>query len=197
MRLLALLLFVPILALAEAGTVIRATDLKQEPASDSATVAALAEQTAVEVLERKSGWIRVKAASGEGWVRMLALRLGGASAAKPGASGLSQMFNVARTGTSGTQVTTGVRGLDAEQIANAQPNPAELAKLEKFAADRDAAAGFATQGKLSATAVAYPKRKSSCSSADSPLPPARMRNSACRASTSTRWSRPSRTSARR
>jgi Bacterial SH3 domain len=157
MRLLALLLFVPILALAEAGTVIRATDLKQEPASDSATVAALAEQTAVEVLERKSGWIRVKAASGEGWVRMLALRLGGASAAKPGASGLSQMFNVARTGTSGTQVTTGVRGLDAEQIANAQPNPAELAKLEKFAADRDAAAGFATQGKLSATAVAYPK----------------------------------------
>jgi hypothetical protein len=157
MRLLALLLFVPILALAEAGTVIRATDLKQEPASDSATVAALAEQTAVEVLERKSGWIRVKAASGEGWVRMLALRLGGATTPKPGASGLSQMFNVARTGTSGTQVTTGVRGLDAEQIANAQPNPAELAKLEKFAADRDAAAGFATQGKLSATAVAYPK----------------------------------------
>jgi hypothetical protein len=157
MRFLALLLFAPILALAEAGTVIRATDLKQEPASDAATVAALAEQTSVEVLERKSGWIRVKAASGEGWVRMLALRLGGATAAKPGASGLSQMFNVARTGTSGTQVTTGVRGLDAEQIANAQPNPAELAKLEKFAADRDAAAGFATQGKLSATAVDYPK----------------------------------------
>lgn len=157
MRILALLLFAPILALAEAGTVIRATDLKQEPASDAATVAALAEQTAVEVLERKSGWIRVKSAGGEGWVRMLALRLGGATAAKPGASGLTQMFNVARTGTSGTQVTTGVRGLDAEQIANAQPNPAELAKLEKFAADRDAAASFATQGKLSPTSVDYPK----------------------------------------
>jgi hypothetical protein len=70
---------------------------------------------------------------------------------------VTQLFNVARTGSSGTQVTTGVRGLDAEQIANAQPNPAELAKLEKFAADRDAAAGFAAQGKLSATAVAYPK----------------------------------------
>jgi hypothetical protein len=157
MRFLALLLFVPILAFAEAGTIIRATELKQAPASDSDTVAALAEQTAVEVLERKSGWMRVKSASGEGWVRMLALRLGGATAAKPGASGLSQMFNVARTGTSGTQVTTGVRGLDAEQIANAQPNPAELAKLEKFAADRDAAASFATQGKLSPTAVDYPK----------------------------------------
>lgn len=156
-RFLALLLLVPMLAVAEPATVIRATDLKQEPASDSATVAALAEQAAVEVVERKSGWMRVKSVSGEGWVRMLSLRLGGTTAAKPGASGVSQLFNVARTGSSGTQVTTGVRGLDAEQIANAQPNPAELAKLEKFAADRDAAAGFATQGKLSPSSVAYPK----------------------------------------
>jgi len=157
MRLLALLLLVPMVVLAEPATVIRATELKQEPASDSATLAALAENTAVEVLERKSGWTRVKAQPGEGWVRMLALRFGGTAPAKPGATGVTQLFSVARTGSSGTQVTTGVRGLDAEQIANAQPNPAELAKLEKFSADRDAAAGFAAQGKLSATAVAYPK----------------------------------------
>jgi hypothetical protein len=157
MRFLALLLLFPMLVLAEPATVIRATDLKHEPASDSATLAALAENTAVEVLERKSGWTRVKAQPGEGWVRMLALRFGGTAPAKPGATGLTQLFSVARTGTSGTQVTTGVRGLDAEQIANAQPNPAELAKLEKFAADRDAAAGFAAQGKLSAKPVDYPK----------------------------------------
>jgi hypothetical protein len=157
MRFLALLLLLPMVVLAEPATVIRATELKQEPASDSATLAALAENTAVEVLERKSGWTRVKAQPGEGWVRMLALRFGGTAPAKPGATGLTQLFSVARTGTSGTQVTTGVRGLDAEQIANAQPNPAELAKLEKFAADRDAAAGFAAQGKLSAKPVDYPK----------------------------------------
>jgi hypothetical protein len=157
MRLIGILLLLPAIALAEPATVIRATDLKQAPATDAVTVAALAENTAVEVLERKSGWTRVKVAAGEGWVRMLALRLGGATAAKPGASGLTQMFNVARTGTSGTQVTTGVRGLDAEQIANAQPNAAELAKLEKFAADRDAATGFASEGKLSPTSVDYPK----------------------------------------
>lgn len=156
MRFLALLLLLPVLALAEPATVIRASDLKQQPATDSATVAALPENTAVEVLERKSGWTRVKADAGEGWVRMLSLRFG-ASAAKPGATGVSQLFNVARTGSSGTQVTTGVRGLDAEQIANAQPNPAELAKLEGFAADRDAAAKFAAQGKLDAKPVSYPK----------------------------------------
>jgi len=156
MKLLSLFLFLPVLAVAEPATVVRAADLKQEPASDAATLATLAENTAVEALERRSGWTRVKAAAGEGWVRMLALRFGGAAAARPGASGVSELFNVARTGTSGTQVTTGVRGLDAERIAAAQPNPAELAKLEKFAADRNAAESFAAQGKLAPKAVPYP-----------------------------------------
>jgi hypothetical protein len=156
MRFLALLLLTPLFALAEPATVIREAELKQAPGSDAATLATLAESSAVEALERKGGWTRVKAPAGEGWVRMLALRFGG-SAAKPGATGLNQLFNVARTGSSGTQVTTGVRGLDAEQIAAAQPNPAELARLGKFAADREAAAGFAAQGKLSAQAVEYPK----------------------------------------
>jgi hypothetical protein len=157
MRFLAILLLVPMAVLAEPATVIKATELKQEPASDAATVAALPENTAVEALERKSGWTRVKAHSGEGWVRMLALRFGGSGTPKPGASGVSQLFNVARTGTSGTQVTTGVRGLDADQIATAQPNPAELAKLQQFATDRPAAENFAAQGKLDAKSVDYPK----------------------------------------
>jgi hypothetical protein len=157
MKYLYLMLMVPALAWAEPATVIRATDLKQAPATDSATLAALVENTAVEALERKGGWTRVKGDAGEGWVRMLALRFGGAAPAKPGASGLTQLFNVARTGTSGTQVTTGVRGLEADQIAAAQPNPAELAKLEKFAADAGAAEKFAAQGKLAPTSVEYPK----------------------------------------
>ena len=157
MRILSLLLLVPLLAAAEPATVIKPAELKQEPGSDAATLATLPENTAVDALERKGGWTRVKTSAGEGWVRMLSLRLGGATTAKPGASGLTQAFNVARTGTSGTQTTTGVRGLDADQIANAQPNPAELAKLEKFAANREAAASFATEGKLAPTSVAYPK----------------------------------------
>ena len=157
MRLIAFLFFIPLVALAEPATVIKATELKQEPASDAATVGSLPGNTAVEALERKSGWTRVKAQSGEGWVRMLALRFGGSGTPKPGASGVSQLFNVARTGSSGTQVTTGVRGLDADQIATAQPNPAELAKLQQFAADRAAAESFAAQGKLDAKSVDYPK----------------------------------------
>jgi hypothetical protein len=158
-RFLLLLLFpllFPLTPAAEPATVIRATELKKDPASDAATISQLSENTAVDALERKGGWTRVKAGAAEGWVRMLALRYGGDAAAKPGDSGVSQLFNVARTGSSGTQVTTGVRGLDADQLANAQPNAAELKKLGGYAATRDAAAAFAAQGKLQPQTVDYP-----------------------------------------
>jgi len=153
MRLLAVLLLCPLLALAEPATVIRATELKKEPASDAATLAELPENAALEALERRGGWTRVKSASGEGWVRMLALRFGGPGAAKAGDSGVAQLFSAARTGSSGTQVTTGVRGLDEAMLANAQPNKAELEKMSQFAATPEAAAGFAAQGQLAAHPV--------------------------------------------
>lgn len=158
MRTLALVLLLPVLALAEPAALTRATELKKEPATDAAKVAELAENTAVDAMERQGGWIRVKTQGGaEGWVKLLALRYGGPGAARPGDSGLSQAFNVARTGSSGTQVTTGVRGLEAEQIANARPNPGELAKMGGYAVDRDGAAGFAAKAKLEPQSVAYPR----------------------------------------
>jgi len=152
-----LALLFPLTVAAEPATVIKAVELKKDPATDAATVAQLAENTAVDALERKGGWTRVKAGGAEGWVRMLALRYAGDGTAKPGDSGASQLFNVARTGSSGTQVTTGVRGLDADQLANAQPNQAEMKKLRSFAATKDAATGFAAQGKLEAKSVEYAK----------------------------------------
>ena len=143
--------------LAEPATVLKATDLKKEPASDAATVAPLAEGAKVDAQERKGGWTRVKAPGGaEGWVRMLQLRYGSGEA-KQGDTGVSQLLNVARTGSSGTQVTTGVRGLDADKLANARPNPAEMSKMNGFAASRESAQGFASQGPLQAQRVDYPK----------------------------------------
>jgi len=155
-RLFLLLLF-PFAVLAEPATLIRTTELKKDPATDAATVSQLEADTTVDALERRGGWTRVKAGAAEGWVKMLALRYGAPGAAKTGDSGLSQLFNVARTGSSGTQVTTGVRGLEAEEITNAQPNAAELRKMQGYAATRDAAASFASQGKLESRAVEEPK----------------------------------------
>jgi hypothetical protein len=155
---LLLLLCVPLLASAEPAPVVRTTELKKSPATDAPTVAELAPTTLVDALERRGGWTRIKAQAGEGWVKMLALRYGATGPGRrSGDSGLSQLFNVARTGSSGTQVTTGVRGLDAEQIANAAPNAVELKKMQGFAASADAAAKFAAQGKLKPVAVEEPQ----------------------------------------
>ena len=157
MKLLLAFVFLPLVAWAEPATVIRSTELKQDPATDAPTVAELAENTAVEALERRGGWTRVKAAANEGWVKMLALRYGAPGAPKQGDTGLTQLFNAARTGSSGTQVTTGVRGLEAEKIANAQPNAAELKKMQGYASTRDSASSFARQGKLQSQVVEEPK----------------------------------------
>lgn len=151
------LLILPMVCLAEPATVIRPTELKKDPATDAATVAELAENAAVDALERRGGWTRVKAGSAEGWVKMLALRYGAPGEARQGDSGLTQLFNTVRTGSSGTQVTTGVRGLEADQIKNAEPNTAELKKMQGYAASRDAASSFAKQGKLQAHRVEEPK----------------------------------------
>ena len=157
MKLLLAFLLTPLLACAEPATLIRATELKKDPATDAPTVAELAENTAVDATERRGGWTRVKASGGEGWVKMLTLRYGTPATARQGDTGLSQLFNVARTGSSGTQVATGVRGLEAEQITNAQPNPAELRKMQGFASTPPAAAAFAAQGRLHSQTVAEPK----------------------------------------
>jgi hypothetical protein len=153
MRFLLILLLAPALAWAEPATTVRQVELKKGPAADAETIGQLAEGTAVEAFERRGSYTRVKTASGEGWVRMLALRFGGPGQAKRGSSGIGSLFNVARTGSSGTTVTTGVRGLDPEMLANAQPNLAELEKMKRFAATPQAAAGFAAKGQLRAQQV--------------------------------------------
>jgi hypothetical protein len=66
MRLLLLLLF-PILAWAEPATTIRQVELKKAPAADAETIGQIAENTALDALERKGGWTRVKSESGDGW----------------------------------------------------------------------------------------------------------------------------------
>jgi hypothetical protein len=156
LALAAVLCLVPLLAAAEPATLVRAAELKKDPATDAAKVADLAENAKVDALERNGGWVRVKTAAGvEGWVKLLSLRYGGT--ARQGDSGLQQALNAARTGSSGTQVTTGVRGLDAEKISTAQPNPAELKKLQGYAETKAASSGFADAGKLKAQRVEYPK----------------------------------------
>jgi len=138
----------------DAGYAARSTELKQEPFSDSAGAGTLPERTQVKIVLRQGGWLKVESAAGSGWVRLLSIRTG-STEGTGGDSGLKQLFNVARSGTSGTAVATGVRGLDKEQIQNAQPNTAELERMARFAASRSDAERFAGGARLAEQPIDY------------------------------------------
>lgn len=127
----------------ETGFAVRPTEVKREPFSDAATVGTLPEKAQVKVVKREGGWMRVESAPVSGWVRMLSIRIAAGTEPGDGDAGVKSLFNVARTGSSGATVATGVRGLDKEQIQNAQPNPAELQKLSAFGSAKPDAEQFA------------------------------------------------------
>jgi len=142
---------------AETALTGRATELQAQPQSDAATLATLPENSRVEVLSRKGAWSQVKTAGGQtGWVRMLSLKAeGGAQspAANP-AGALGGLLGAGRTSNTAT-VTTGVRGLSEEDLQNAQANPAEVDRMQKYAVDKNAAQVFAQRSKLNAAKVDY------------------------------------------
>lgn len=142
---------------AETAYMVRATALKAKPFADAETVAMLEEQGRVAVLARQGSWMQVKATAGTGWVKMLSVRLGqpGAQPAQSGDSGLGKVFNLATTGSSGSTVTTGVRGLSEEQLKNAQPNPEAFKAMQGYMAKKDEAQKFAKTGQLKSEKLDY------------------------------------------
>ena len=140
----------------ETGFAVRQTEVKKEPFSDAATVGTLAEKAQVKLVKREGGWMQIESAAAAGWVRMLSIRIAAGAEKAGGDSGVKSLFNVARTGSSGTSVATGVRGLDKEQIKNARPNPVELQKLSAYAAARADAEQFAAgDPQLKAQSIDY------------------------------------------
>jgi len=135
-------------AWAQQGYTIREVDLKQEPFTDAATLATLPEKTTVTITKRQGGWMQITSGQGNGWIRMLSVRLGdpgGTASTRSGGSSswFASLFSLGRSSNSGAAVTTGVRGLDKEQIANAAPNFGEVQKMESYTVSQDKARQFA------------------------------------------------------
>lgn len=146
---------------AQSGTVVRKTDLRDKPFLDAAIVAPIAANTAIEIQSNKGAWMQVKAANGQvGWIKLLNVRTSGGGTSN---SGLGTLGNVIKTGSSGQTVTTGVKGLSAEQIQQAEPNPAEVDKMESYASSQSDAARAAQQAKLNPQSVAAISSSSSSS----------------------------------
>ncbi|MCC2636865.1 MAG: type 3 domain protein [Moraxellaceae bacterium] len=142
-----LLLVLPAsLLAADPATLSRADALRDKPFADAKVVVSLATGAKVDILSRNGGWYQVKSGTKSGWVRMLSVRRSTA----PAGSSVAGLASVAsgRAGTGTVSTTTGVRGLDAQELATAAFNETQVAKAEGFRTSRADAVAFAKAGKL-------------------------------------------------
>ena len=145
----------PAIALAETGTALKADTLRAEPFSDAKTLSTIAKGESVSILSKKGAWLQVKTKKNTGWVRLFSVKRGTTSANNQ----VKGVIDVAsgRAGTGQVISTTGVRGLNAEELKAAKFNEVEITKLESYTLSADDGQKFATAGDLKAIKLAYLK----------------------------------------
>ncbi|MEY3639560.1 MAG: hypothetical protein RIR68_2693, partial [Pseudomonadota bacterium] len=92
-------------AQAQSMTVIRPAELKADRFLDAATLATLSSGAVVDAVRSEAGWVQVKAAGKQGWVRAMALKGGAAEVA-----GVARVES-GRTGNNNAMSTTGIRSI--------------------------------------------------------------------------------------
>lgn len=140
---------------AETGTALKNDDIKAEPFRDARTIAPLVKGESVDILKKEGGWYKVKSGKGSGWVRMLSIRKGEARKESNAAAGLLGLAS-GRAGTGKVVSTTGIRGLNEEDLKAAKFDEAELKRLDSYAVTKDKAQPFAKQGGLAPRKFDYP-----------------------------------------
>lgn len=139
---------------AESGTALKADAMRAEPFGDAKQVATLATGDKVDILKKDGGWLQVKSAKGKGWVRMLSIRKGDAKKGSGEAAGLLALSS-GRAGTGKVVATTGIRGLNEEELKAARFNETEMKLAESYLTSRADAQKFAAKGKLAARKMDY------------------------------------------
>ncbi len=138
----------------EAGVVLKDEILRKEPFGDAKPSGKLKAGQKVTIEKKDGGWLSVKSGAAKGWVRMLSVRQGSLQKSRNVADSLKSLAS-GRSGTGHVVATTGIRGLDEEDLKTAKFNASELDKAESYAVSREAAMQFAAQGKLKPRQVEY------------------------------------------
>lgn len=134
--------------LAEPAVTIKQVDLRASPASDAAAVATLPAESDVDLVQRQGAWVQLNSGKDTGWAKLFDIRLAGANTAPLKGGGTAASSLNLFKGDRAPSVTTGVRGLDAEMLVKATPNPQEFSKLVSYAATKAQAQVFAAAGNL-------------------------------------------------
>lgn len=138
----------------ETGTAIKAETMRTEPFGDAKSLGTLAAGEKVSILKKDGGWLKVKSGKRSGWVRLLSIRKGAAPKASGSSSGLLGLAS-GRAGTGKVVATTGVRGLNEEELKSAKFDEKQLKLAESYATGRADAQRFASQAKLKAQKFEY------------------------------------------
>ena len=140
----------------ETGTALKADEIKAEPFKDARTLGKMAKGDALHILARKSGWLQVRVGTKTGWVRLLSVRRGQAGQASA-AKEIGAVAGVAtgRTGTGQVVSTTGVRGLDADELKAAKFDARQIAKVESLAVSAGEAKSFDAECTLVAQKIQW------------------------------------------
>lgn len=145
----------------ETGATRAAVILMATPYSDAKPAGQLAANTTVDILERRGGWLRIAAKGTSGWAKLHQVRVGGGPQATKSGEGLAILKNVGETGRSGSTgivATTGIRGLSAEGLRNAKPDPAAVKAIERYRVTASQAREYAkSAGLKEANVPALPK----------------------------------------
>ena len=135
----------------------RDTQLRSSAAENAPVLAPVRASTPVTRLpERQGAWVQVRVGNQTGWLHMFDIGSPASAVASGGGSnvlrGVGSLF-ARPSSTTVSTTTVGIRGLDANDIANAQPNPAAVAQGEAMRVAASDAQQFASRASLLAQSV--------------------------------------------
>lgn len=143
----------------EAAVVKRGSELRETPGDSGRVLTPLAADTAVtRTGERQGAWVRVRTTEGAaGWVHLfdVAPASGNGSGAVAGAfRSVTSLFSKPATQRTTTVTSTiGIRGLGAEDLAQAQPDVQAVTRMEALRQSDNDARQFARRAQLTPVSV--------------------------------------------
>ena len=135
----------------ETGATRMTVDLMATPYRDAKKAGQLPANTPVEIHERRGGWMKISGNGKAGWAQLYQVLTGKGTQATRSGEGLVMLKSIGKTGRSGSQgivATTGIRGLSAEDLKTAKPNPKAVESMEASRASDSTARQFARSAGL-------------------------------------------------
>lgn len=144
------------LALAAPGVALKDENMLSQPNSTSTAVGKMTKGMAVDIKAKEGGWLKIKAGTTEGWVRLLSVRAGSGGTGSNGLTGVAGLAGAVTQKSDPSRVVAvaGVRGLNEEDLRGAKYNAVEIAKLEGYTVTPEKAKEFAEKSGLKRQKVA-------------------------------------------